>query len=103
MATADRKWGQPYLTRDFFHLLGERLADRTVLMMADYQGELVAGALNLKSSDTLYGRTWGSLGRFRFLHFETCYSQALDYAIPHRLARVEAVRSEERRVGKGWV
>src|SRR3546814_15696858 len=76
MATADRKWGQPYLTREFFHLLGERLADKTVLMMADYQGELVAGALNLKSSDTLYGRNWGSLGCFRFLHFETFYYQA---------------------------
>src|SRR3546814_17911142 len=73
MATADRKWGQPYLTRDFFHLLGERLADRTVLMMADYQGELVAGALNLKSSDTLYGRNWGALGRLRFLHLEPFY------------------------------
>src|SRR3546814_9937461 len=79
MATADRKWGQPYLTRDFFHLLGERLADRTVLMMADYQGELVAGALNLKSSDTLYGRNWGSLGRFRFLHFETCYYRSEEH------------------------
>src|SRR3546814_14565123 len=81
MATADRKWGQPYLTREFFHLLGERLADKTVLMMADYQGEFVAGALNLKSSDTLYGRNWGSLGRFRFLHFETCSYPAIDYAI----------------------
>src|SRR3546814_20246639 len=98
MATADRKWGQPYLTREFFHLLGERLADKTVLMMADYQGEFVDGALNLKSADTLYGRNWGSLGHFRFLHFETCYSKAIDYAIAHVLARVE--RSEASRVGK---
>src|SRR3546814_6823477 len=75
MATADRKWGQPYLTREFFHLLGERLADKTVLMMADYQGELVAGALNLKSSDTLYGRTRSEERRVGKECVSTCKSR----------------------------
>jgi len=103
MATADRKWGQPYLTREFFHLLGERLAERVVLMMADYEDELVAGALNLRSSDTLYGRNWGSLGRFRFLHFETCYYQAIDYAIAHGLKTVEAGAQGEHKIQRGYL
>src|SRR3546814_7378158 len=72
-------------------------------MMADYQGEFVAGALNLKSSDTLYGRNWGSLGRFRFLHFETCYYQAIDYAIAHGLARVEAGAQGEHKIQRGYL
>jgi uncharacterized protein len=103
MATADRKWGQPYLTRAFFHLLGERLADRVVLILADDRGEPVAGALNLKSADTLYGRNWGALGRFRFLHFETCYYQAIDYAIAHGLARVEAGAQGEHKIQRGYL
>src|SRR3546814_15861958 len=70
-------------------------------MMADYQGELVAGALNLKSSDTLHGRNWGSLGRFLFLHFETCYYQDIDYAIAHGLARVEAGAQGEPKSHRG--
>jgi hypothetical protein len=103
MATADRKWGQPYLTRDFFHLLGERLGERVVLMLADYEGEPVAGALNLKSDDTLYGRNWGSLGRFRFLHFEACYYQAIDYAIAHGLKTVEAGAQGEHKIQRGYL
>lgn len=103
MATADRKWGQPYLTREFFHLLGERLADRVVLMIAEYQGEPVAGALNLKSADTLYGRNWGAVGRFRFLHFETCYYQAIDYAIAQGLKTVEAGAQGEHKIQRGYL
>jgi hypothetical protein len=103
IATADRKWGQPYLTREFFHLLGERLADRVVLVMADYQDEPVAGALNLKSDTTLFGRNWGSLGRFRFLHFEACYYQAIDYAIAHGLKTVEAGAQGEHKIQRGYL
>jgi hypothetical protein len=103
MATADRKWGQPYLTREFFHLLGERLADRVVLVMADYQDEPVAGALNLKSDTTLFGRNWGSLGSFRFLHFEACYYQAIDYAIAHGLKTVEAGAQGEHKIQRGYL
>ena len=103
MATADRKWGQPYLTREFFHLLGERLGERVVLIVADDAGEPVAGALNLKSDDTLYGRNWGCLGRFRFLHFETCYYQAIDYAIAQGLTWVEAGAQGEHKIQRGYL
>lgn len=103
MATADRKWGQAYLTREFFHLLGRDIGDKVVLIMADYEGELVAGALNLKSGDTLYGRNWGCLGRFHFLHFETCYYQAIDYAIRHGLRWVEAGAQGEHKIQRGYL
>ena len=103
MATADRKWGQPYLTREFFHLLGERLGERVVLMVAEQAGELVAGALNLRSDTTLYGRNWGCLGQFKFLHFETCYYQAIDYAIAQGLASVEAGAQGEHKIQRGYL
>jgi predicted N-acyltransferase len=71
--------------------------------MADDRDELVAGALNLKSDTTLFGRNWGSLGRFRFLHFETCYYQAIDYAIAHGLKTVEAGAQGEHKIQRGYL
>jgi predicted N-acyltransferase len=107
LATADRKWGQPYLNREFFALLGERLAEQVVLVLAEQDGRPVAGALNLKggqgSGGTLYGRNWGSLGRYRFLHFEACYYQAIDYAIQHGLAWVEAGAQGEHKIQRGYL
>jgi predicted N-acyltransferase len=103
LTTSDRKWGSPYLTRSFFTLLGERLGERVVLVMAFYQGEPVAGALNLRGTDTLYGRNWGSLGEFKFLHFEACYYRAIDYAIAHGLARVEAGAQGTHKIQRGYL
>src|SRR5690606_17999876 len=79
--TGSRKWGRPYLTRHFFSLLGRRLADRVLLMLALRDGEPIAGALNLIGADTLYGRYWGCTEEVPFLHFELCYYQAIDAAI----------------------
>ncbi|HEY0837402.1 MAG TPA: GNAT family N-acetyltransferase [Azospirillum sp.] len=103
METTDRKWGGGYLTRDFFRRLGATMADAVVLVMCEDGGEWVAGALNLRGSDTLYGRNWGSDGRYRFLHFEACYYKALDYAIEHGLARVEAGAQGEHKIQRGYV
>lgn len=103
MATSDRKWGNPYLTRAFFDLLGERLGDRVVLVMGEDDGRLVCGALNLRGSDTLYGRNWGSLGEYRYLHFEACYYRALDFAIEHGLTRVEAGAQGEHKIKRGYM
>jgi predicted N-acyltransferase len=103
LANADRKWGRPYLTREFFHLLGERLADRVVLVLAESDGEPVAGALNLMGAEALYGRNWGCLAHFRFLHFEACYYQAIDYAIRHGLKRVEAGAQGEHKIQRGYL
>ena len=102
-STTDRKWGSPYLTRAFFDCLGASMADSIVLMVAYQDGRPVAGALNLKSDDTLYGRNWGALGHFPFLHFELCYYQALDYAIAHGLSRVEAGAQGEHKLQRGYL
>ncbi len=88
--TGARKWGTPYLTRSFFSLLGETMADRVLLMLALRDGRAVAGALNLIGADTLYGRYWGCNEEVPNLHFELCYYQAIDVAIARGLARVHA-------------
>ena len=101
--TSDRKWGQPYLNRAFFDRLGETMADSVVLILAEQDGHPVAGALNLRGSDALYGRNWGCSGHFKFLHFELCYYRAIDYAIQERLARVEAGAQGEHKIQRGYL
>ena len=88
--TGSRKWGVPYLTRNFFSLLSEKMGEQVVLIIAENEGRPIAGALNLMSNDTLFGRNWGAIEYHKFLHFELCYYQAIDYAIAHGLKRVEA-------------
>jgi predicted N-acyltransferase len=102
-STVDRKWGSAYLTERFFQMLGARLGDRVVLMLARSAGKPVAGALNLMGSDTLYGRNWGCVGDYPFLHFELCYYRALDFAIAHGLARVEAGAQGEHKIQRGYL
>jgi predicted N-acyltransferase len=103
MATSDRKWGSAYLTREFFTELSKHMSDKVVLMMAQHDGTLVAGALNLLSHDTLYGRNWGCIGEWPFLHFELCYYRALDFAIEHGLKRVEAGAQGEHKIQRGYL
>lgn len=103
MDTGSRKWGSPYLTRRFFDQIGNNLADHVVLMLAEKDGQPVAGALNLRGRDALYGRNWGCLADYRFLHFELCYYQAIDYAIAHGLARVEAGAQGEHKIQRGYL
>jgi predicted N-acyltransferase len=103
MDTGGRKWGSPYLTRSFFDILGSTLADKVVLVMAESDGRPVGGALNLKGDDTLYGRYWGCLESHAFLHFEACYYQAIDYAITHGLARVEAGAQGDHKIQRGYL
>jgi predicted N-acyltransferase len=102
-ATTDHRWGGAYLTRGFFELLHQRLADRVVLVMAREGARYVAGALNLLGRDTLYGRNWGTIGDYPFLHFEVCYYRALDFAIERRLARVEAGAQGEHKIQRGYL
>jgi predicted N-acyltransferase len=102
-STSDRKWGAPYLTRAFFDALGAGLADKVALVVAERDGRLVAGALNLIGRDTLYGRNWGCVGDFKFLHFEACYYQAIEFAIGRGLARVEAGAQGEHKIQRGYL
>ncbi|MEK7246634.1 MAG: GNAT family N-acetyltransferase, partial [Pseudomonadota bacterium] len=101
--TTQRKWGGGYLTREFFSLLGERMADRVVLVLAEHGGKPVAGALNLLGGNTLYGRHWGCVADFRFLHFEACYYQAIEFAIARGLSRVEAGAQGEHKIQRGYL
>ena len=90
MDTGSRKWGRPYLTRSFYSIVGEKMRDRILLVMAKRDGRWIAGAINFIGSDTLFGRHWGCIEHHPFLHFEVCYYQAIEFAIEHKLARVEA-------------
>ncbi|MBT4891147.1 MAG: N-acetyltransferase [Rhodospirillales bacterium] len=101
--TSDRKWGQTYLSREFFTLLGERMAERTLLFMVYEDEHPVAGALNLVGRDALYGRNWGCSEHHKFLHFECCYYQAIDYAITHGLSRVEAGAQGPHKLQRGYL
>lgn len=103
MDTGGRKWGRPYLTRMFFSLIGETMADRIALVMAYRDGRPIAGALNLIGSDALYGRQWGCLEDVAFLHFELCYYQAIEFAIGRGLKRVEAGAQGEHKVARGYL
>ena len=101
--TTDKKWGQNYLNREFFSLLGDRMGESVVLVMVEKAGQPVAGALNLKGGDTLFGRNWGCNADFKFLHFETCYYQAIDYAIANGLTWVEAGAQGPHKVQRGYL
>jgi predicted N-acyltransferase len=103
MDTGSRKWGAPYLNRRFFSLLGERMGDRVLLVMARRGARWMAGALNLLGADCLYGRNWGCLEDVPFLHFELCYYQAIDYAIESGLARVEAGAQGPHKIARGYL
>jgi hypothetical protein len=102
-STVDRKWGSAYLTPEFFPLLGNRLGDQVVLMLALRAGKPIAGALNLMGADTLYGRNWGCEADYPFLHFELCYYRAIDFAIEHGLRRVEAGAQGEHKIQRGYL
>ncbi len=101
--TTDRKWGQAYMTRSFFDLLSERMGDQVILIMGEEDGDIVCGALNLLGGDTLYGRNWGTIVNYPMLHFEVCYYRAIDYAIAHGLAWVEAGAQGPHKLQRGYL
>jgi hypothetical protein len=103
MDTGSRKWGRPYLTREFFSLIGQSMADRIVLIMAKRAGRTIAGAINFLGADTLYGRNWGAIEHHPFLHFEVCYYQAIDFAIANKLKWVEAGAQGEHKLARGYL
>jgi predicted N-acyltransferase len=100
--TGSRKWGRPYLTRLFYSLVGERMPDDILLVMAKRNGRYVAGAINFIGAEALYGRHWGCIEDHPFLHFEVCYHQAIDFALHKGLARVEAGAQGEHKLARGY-
>jgi hypothetical protein len=103
METGSRKWGRPYLTREFYSLIAEKMAERVLLVMAKRAGRWIAGAINFIGSHTLFGRHWGAIEHHPFLHFELCYYQAIDYAIAHQLPFVEAGAQGEHKISRGYM
>jgi len=101
--TGARKWGQPYLTRAFFDIAQDQLRDDMLLVFAIRDGVPIAGALNFIGRDTLFGRYWGCTEHHPCLHFEICYYQAIDYAIAHGMARVEAGAQGEHKLARGYL
>ena len=101
--TGSRKWGRPYLTREFFSLIGESMSEHVLLVMAKRNGRWIAGAINFIGSDTLFGRNWGAIEHHPFLHFEVCYYQAIDFAIRRRLKVVEAGAQGEHKLARGYL
>ncbi|ESY20643.1 MULTISPECIES: GNAT family N-acetyltransferase [unclassified Mesorhizobium] len=102
MDTGSRKWGRPYLNRKFFSLIGERMSQDILLIMAKRNGRYVAGAINFIGSDALYGRNWGCIEDHPFLHFEVCYHQAIDFAIERKLKVIEAGAQGEHKLARGY-
>ncbi len=100
--TGSRKWGRPYLSRQFFDLIGERMGDNVLLFLACRDGVAIAGALNFVGPETLYGRYWGCIEDVPFLHFELCYYQAIEWAIGHKLGSVQAGAQGEHKVARGY-
>ena len=103
MDTGSRKWGRPYLTRSFFSLIGQSMAEDVLLVMARRAGRWIAGAINFIGSDTLFGRNWGAIEHHPFLHFEVCYYQAIDFAIQRGLKTVEAGAQGEHKIARGYL
>ncbi|HEX5259352.1 MAG TPA: GNAT family N-acetyltransferase [Sphingomicrobium sp.] len=100
--TGSRKWGRPYLTREFFHIVGQRMGDEVLLLLAYRAGTPIAGALNFIGPDALYGRYWGTIDEVPFLHFELCYYRAIEWAIDHGLSQVQAGAQGEHKVPRGY-
>ena len=103
MDTGARKWGSPYLTRKFFSLINDSMAKSILLILAKREGRIIAGALNFIGSDVLYGRNWGASEHHPNLHFEACYYQAIEFAINHKLARVEAGAQGQHKLARGYL
>ncbi len=103
MNTVDRKWANDYLNRAFFRRLREAMADKIVLVMAKHEGEYVAGAINLRGTDTLFGRNWGCIERFRMLYFEACFYRAIEFAIENGIQKVEAGAQGPHKISRGYL
>jgi len=103
MDTGSRKWGRPYLNRRAFSLIGAATGEAPLLMFALRQGRPIAGSFHMIGGDCLYGRYWGATEHHACLHFEMCYYQAIDFAITHGLARVEAGAQGEHKLARGYL
>lgn len=92
----------PYLTREFFSLLAERMPEMIRVVFALQDSRPVAMAFSLVGGDSLYGRYWGCLAEFDRLHFETCFYQGMEYAITEGIKRFDAGAQGEHKLIRGF-
>ena len=97
-----RRGRTPYLNRAFFREIARTMPESLVLILARFHGEPIATAICFRSSDTLYGRYWGSLADFHSLHFEACYYQGIEYCIEQGLSRFEPGTQGEHKLSRGF-
>jgi predicted N-acyltransferase len=100
--TGSRKWGRPYLTREWFDQVGSAMGDAALMFLALSNGRPVAGALNFIGANTLYGRYWGAIEERPFLHFELSYYRAIDWVIEHGYAAIQAGAQGEHKLARGY-
>ncbi|RUO73587.1 GNAT family N-acetyltransferase [Idiomarina seosinensis] len=91
-----------YLTPETLKLWGQYLAESIVVFAAYHEQKMVAASLCFKDSNTLYGRYWGCLQEFDFLHFEACYYQGIEYCIEHGLQHFDAGAQGEHKLHRGF-
>lgn len=91
-----------YLTEEFFNLLRQTFAEYCLMIVAHKANEPIAAALFFIDSKTIYGRYWGCLAEYDFLHFETCYYQGIEYAIAHELERFDGGAQGEHKIQRGF-
>jgi predicted N-acyltransferase len=103
LSTTDKKWGQPYLTEDFFHRIHATMRKSMVLFLAYADGECIAGTINFQKGDCLYGRYWGCKRNYRSLHFELCYYQPIEFAIRKGIKLFEAGAQGEHKIQRGFL
>ncbi len=92
----------PYLTREFFYALGERMPQNVLLIIAEQAGEPIASALNIYGADALYGRYWGAKRYLPGLHFELCYYQAQEFCIAQNIRYFEGGAQGEHKLARGF-
>ncbi|MFC5741132.1 GNAT family N-acetyltransferase [Dyella tabacisoli] len=102
-STFDAKGNHAALTQAFFIELGQSFGDAVQLALAHDRGEIIAMALSLQSSKTLYGRYWGASVEIPGLHFELCYYQGIEHAIRHGLQRFEPGAQGEHKMARGFL
>jgi predicted N-acyltransferase len=102
-STFDKKWGHATLTLDFFRDIAASMGEQLLFFIASKGPRIEAGAICLRSDDTLYGRHWGCYRDYHSLHFETCYYQGIDYCIRHGLRLFEPGAQGEHKISRGFL
>ena len=102
-STFYRKSGIPTLSLGFFNEIAQNMGEKIMLVLCYKENELVACAINFRSSQRLYGRFWGCNQSLHSLHFEACYYQGIEYAIENKLKVFEPGAQGEHKISRGFL